>query len=153
GTGDVRPDNTFPWNFNSSGLGYVEDTALNLLKFDAITKTPIPADLNDSRYRYFSFLIGGGGSADALPFVSFEIDPSYPACTGNYATGAGYVPMPGVDIYYGYRGTWPTIAARLAAGKADLGNTTAKVNTPNSETLTLVIIDLWGRTLDGKPNA
>jgi hypothetical protein len=159
-TGDVRPSQQDPWNFNPGATAgsFVQDTADDGLVFEAVS-SPIPANTSMPATRYVSFLIGGYGrnalDVSHVPYVSYEVEylSADPGCTGT-----AYTPLTGVNLYYGYKGTWGSITARLTAAVADVKGTTALIKpTPTgTETMTLIIIDLWAGKSDGpqgNPNA
>jgi len=149
GTGDVRPSQQDPWNFNpGSAQPFAQDTANDSLVFEAVS-SPIPATSNAQSTRYLSFLIGGYGRGFYyVPYVSYEVEylTADPACNGS-----AYTPLTGVNVFYGYHAGWNTIASRVTAAAADVLGTTAlvKPTSNGSETMSLIIMDLWGGKSDG----
>jgi len=157
GTGDVRPTPTTPWNFNPVGSGVGKaDVALDSLTFEMVsTSIALNSNSADESSRFVSFLIGGNPGRSNLVTVSVEMAPS---CDRAPTT------VSGVDVYYGYRGAYESIATRIANHNPDL---TAAQGTPamiapwagttglGDERMSLVVIDLWGRDAKsgGNPRA
>jgi microsomal dipeptidase-like Zn-dependent dipeptidase len=159
GTADVRPALREPWNFNPGPMPgtFAQDTPRDDLVFEAVS-SGILANTNALASRYLSFLIGGYGRNGPgnlapganLPYVSYEVEylSADPGCTGT-----AYTPLTGVDLYYGYKGSQASIAARLELGTPDVLGATARIapTATGTETMTLIILDLWGHA--GNPTS
>jgi hypothetical protein len=140
----VRPQASHPWNFNPGAGGRPAGRRARRPALRAVS-IDIPFQTNDARedHRLVSFLIGGAPGTSDQVSVSVEMQPR---------CGEGEPrPVAGVDVYYGYRGSFADIATRIANHEPNASGAQALI-TPHpgkqgvgDERMSLVVLDLWGR--------